>query len=115
MTEVESLAPDPEEDVELGEEVAARRRVGSSVVAVRVPADLLRRVDIFARDHGMTVSDVIRQGAEQLVGARVHFATGARIYSSTVLIGSSSLGGYLRSVDAVSRSPSVESSITVAG
>ena len=40
MTKVRARR-DPEEDVELGEEVDARRKPGTALVAVRVPSELL--------------------------------------------------------------------------
>ena len=61
---------DPEEDVELGALVGARvsgAAVGA-VVAVRVPRDLLTRMSEYGRLRGMTVSQVLRLGAERLVG-----------------------------------------------
>lgn len=58
---------DPDEDVQLGAEVEARRRPGSAIVAVRVSSPLLGRIQTFAESHRMTVSDVLRQGAEALV------------------------------------------------
>lgn len=76
---------DIEEDVEFGVEVEnVGRPTGTSLVAVRVPHDLLARMNAFAKRHGMTVSDVIRTGAEQLVSGTVridaHYITGATIY-----------------------------------
>lgn len=66
MTKVRARR-DPEEDVELGEEVDARRKPGTALVAVRVPSELLERVQLYARGRGLTVSDALRLGAEQLV------------------------------------------------
>lgn len=63
---------DPDEEVELGTLVEARVRggVAGAVVAVRVPRDLLARMSEFGRLHGMTASEVLRLGAERLVGGR---------------------------------------------
>ncbi len=61
---------DPEEDVELGAHVEARARgaAAGAVVAVRVPRDLLARMSEYGRLRGMTVSEILRQGAEILIG-----------------------------------------------
>lgn len=60
---------DPELDVELGEQVGAapRKRTGAAMVAVRLSADLLERVDAYARANGLTLSDVLRQGVERVL------------------------------------------------
>jgi hypothetical protein len=64
---------DPDEDVELGALVEARGRgvAAGSVVAVRVPRDLLVRMTEYGRPRGMTVTDVLRWGAERLVRGTV--------------------------------------------
>lgn len=62
-----SAQRDHDEDIELGEEVAVRRKKGSALVAVRVPTNLLHQIQAFARDRSLTVSDVLRVGAERLV------------------------------------------------
>ncbi len=61
---------DPDEDVELGAHVEARVRgvAGGSVVAVRVPRDLLAQMNEYGRLRGMTVIDVLLQGAERVIG-----------------------------------------------
>lgn len=59
---------DRNEDVELGEEVRVRRRTGSAIIAVRVSTELLRRIQDFAHGRGLTLSDVMRMGAEQVTG-----------------------------------------------
>jgi hypothetical protein len=78
---------DIEEDVEIGEEVEnIGRPATTSLVAVRVPQDLLARVNSYAQTHGLTLSDVLRDGAEQLVSGTVridaHYITGAVIYGT---------------------------------
>ena len=37
------------------------------MVAVRLTADLLERINAYARANGLTISDVLRQGAEHLI------------------------------------------------
>jgi hypothetical protein len=60
-----------DEDVQLGPQVKTRRRKPSSaVVAVRLPGDLLARLAEYAAAQGRTLSDVMREGAERLVGDR---------------------------------------------
>ena len=92
---------DPEEEVELGDEVARRRKPsGGAVVAVRVPRDLLARISEYGKIRGLTVSDVMRQGAERLVSGTIqlHHVSGATVYGPSVVAGSQSQGGSLRSV-----------------
>lgn len=91
---------DPEEDVELGEEVPmATRPSGAAVVGVRIPRDLLVRINEYGKLRGMTVSEVLRQGAERLVTGTVqlHHVSGATVYGPGVTGGSPSQGGSLRS------------------
>ena len=54
--------PEEWEPVEL-----ERRRPAGVAISVRMPADLLRRVERHAARHSLTVSDVIRQAAEAFV------------------------------------------------
>lgn len=63
----QTTAPDPDAEVDLGEEVQVRRRPGSGIVAVRVPSELLGRIQRYARGRGLTASEVLRDGAERLV------------------------------------------------
>ncbi|HVA87475.1 MAG TPA: hypothetical protein VNF73_14310 [Candidatus Saccharimonadales bacterium] len=95
---------DPEEDVELGAQVEARTRpTAGAVIAVRVPRDLLARITDYAVLRGMTVSEVIREGAERLVGGTValsHHVTGPRVEGPRVIPGSPSRGGSSQTVDA---------------
>ena len=68
-----STSVDPEEDVELGAQVEARTRgTAGAVVAVRVSRDLLARISEYAKLRGMTVSEVMREGAERLVAGTMH-------------------------------------------
>ncbi len=61
-----------ESDVVLGEEVDVRRRTSpGSLVAVRVGRDLLARINEYGQARGMTVSQVLREGAEALVSGQV--------------------------------------------
>lgn len=60
---------DPETDVVLGDEVLwVRRTTGSAIVAVRVPSQLLTKIASYGVQHGLTLSDVLRTGAEYLIG-----------------------------------------------
>lgn len=62
-----SAARHNEEDIELQEEVQVRRRKGSGLVAVRLSSELLHSVQTFAQERGLTMSDVLRMGAERVV------------------------------------------------
>lgn len=99
-----SRSADPEEDVELGALVEARTRGSAgAVVAVRVPRDLLARINGFAKLHGITVSEVMREGAERLVGGTVdlaHYVSGPKVDGPRVIAGSRSRGGSSQTVDA---------------
>ncbi|MGD0018195.1 MAG: hypothetical protein ABSD62_02990 [Candidatus Limnocylindrales bacterium] len=89
-----------EEAVELGDEVATRRKpTGAAVVAVRVPRDLLTGISTYAQAHGMTVSDVLREGAQRVVygASELHFVTGTSVVGTGVHQGSSSQGTMVRS------------------
>ena len=81
MTKISSRR-DPDEDVELGDEVEAKRKPGTALVAVRVPSDLLERLQGYARTRGVTVSEALRLGAEQLVTG-----SASATYSLTVRTG----------------------------
>lgn len=99
-----SRSTDPEEEVELGAQVEARTRgTAGAVVAVRVSRDLLARINEYGRLRGMTVSEVMREGAERLVGGTVnlaHYVTGPRVDGPRVIPGSPSRGGSSQTVDA---------------
>lgn len=80
---------DPLEDLRLGPEVPAKpSKGGTAIVAVRLSHDLLARVSAYARRREMTLSDVLRQGAEQIVAGAAplpHYVSGTlRIESPTV-------------------------------
>lgn len=95
---------DAEEDVELGAQVEARTRgTAGAVVAVRVPRDLLARISEYAGQRGMTVSEVMREGAERMVAGTVHlnhYVSGPRVEGPRVIPGSPSRGGRSQTVDA---------------
>lgn len=95
---------DPEEDVELGAQVEARTRgTAGAVVAVRVSRDLLARINEYASRRGMTLSEVMREGAERLVGGTVnltHYVSGPQVDGPRVIPGSPSRGGRSQTVDA---------------
>jgi hypothetical protein len=92
-----SQTTDPEEDIELGAQVEARTRgTPGAVVAVRVPRDLLARISDYAKLRGVTVSEVMREGAERLVGGTVqmnHYVSGPIVAGPRVIPGSPSRGG----------------------
>lgn len=53
------VLPDPNGDVQLGEQVAARTRgTAGAVIAVRVSRDLLARISDYAAMRGMSVTEV---------------------------------------------------------
>ena len=99
-----SHSRDAEEDVELGAQVGARTRgPAGAVVAVRVPRDLLARISEFAGQRGMTVSEVMREGAERMVSGTVqltHYVSGPRVEGPRVIPGSPSRGGRSQTMDA---------------
>jgi hypothetical protein len=94
---------DPEEDVELGAQVEARTRGrAGAVVAVRVPRDLLARISEYAKLRGLTVSEVMREGAERLVGGTVqltHYVSGPHVEGPRIIPGSPSHGGRSQTMD----------------
>ena len=94
---------DPEEDVELGAQIEARTRgPAGAVVAVRVPRDLLARISEYANLRGQTVSEVMREGVERLIGGTVqlnHYVSGPRVDGPRVIPGSPSRGGRSQTMD----------------
>ena len=98
---------DPEEEVELGEQIEARIRTpAGAVVAVRIPRDLLARISEYARLRNMTVSEAMRQGAERLVGGTIslgHYVSGAQIRGPRVTPTSPTTGGASRTEDIAER------------
>jgi hypothetical protein len=99
-----SKTGDPEEDVELGAQVKARTRgTAGAVVAVRVPRDLLTRISEYATMRGLTVSEVMREGAERMVSGTVqlnHYVSGPHVEGPRVIPGSPSRGGRSQTMDA---------------
>jgi len=85
---------DVDDEVELGAQVEARTRGrAGAVVAVRVPRDLLARISEYAKLRGLTVSGVMREGAERMVGGTVqltHYVSGPRVDGPRVIPGSPS-------------------------
>ena len=81
------LVEDADDDVELGDEVEnlAAGRSRGPVLAVRVSPDLLARLQAYAATRGMTVSEAVRRGAEQLVEGTVNF--GPTHVTGTVITG----------------------------
>lgn len=80
---------DPNEDLDLGPEAPAKpSKGGMAIVAVRLSRDLLARLSSYAKRRDMTMSDVLRQGAEQMVSGAVptpHYVSGTvKIESPTV-------------------------------
>lgn len=78
---------DIEEDVEIGEEVEnVGQPATTTLVAVRVPQDLLARVNNYAQTHGITISEVLRTAADQLVSGTVrisaHYTSGHVIFGT---------------------------------
>lgn len=98
-----SRSIDPEEEVELGAQVEARTRgTAGAVVAVRVPRDLLARISEYARLRGLTVSEVMREGAERLVSGTVqmnHYVSGPQVDGPRVVPGSPTRGGRSQTMD----------------
>ncbi len=85
-------APDPDEQVELGEEVSLRReRPSGPVLAIRIPRDVLARLSDYASRRGMTVSEVVRQAAIGLVSEGAtsgpYYVTGAHLEGPNILSG----------------------------
>lgn len=59
---------DPEDDVTLGDLVEAKvPRNRSAVIGVRVSPDLMARLNEYASARDLTVSEVVRRGAELMV------------------------------------------------
>lgn len=102
-------AVDPDAEVDLGERVdvnpkAARTR--GAVMAVRLSPDLLARVTEYAAARDMTISEVMRRGAEQLVSGQGNppnlvYHTGAVLVGPGIVHGSpvSGTGQSLRNED----------------
>lgn len=103
----QAMNRDPDAEVDLGEEVQVRRRPGSGIVAVRVPTELLGRIQRYARGRGLTVSEVLRDGAARLV------EEGETTYAITIQVAGApgikdqavSGAGWTREINEVRRSP----------
>ncbi len=75
-----------DESVNLGDIVEVKPgKSRGAAVAVRLSADLLGRINDYAESRGMTVSDVLRGGAELLVSGGV--AAGPVYYTGLELRG----------------------------
>jgi hypothetical protein len=68
-------------DYVLGDEVAAtpRRRSTTALVAVRVPNELLGRIQRVAAQRDATVSDLVREGLEQVLTQQAQRGTSRNI------------------------------------
>ena len=87
------------EDIELGDEVEPAIRSRTPIVAVRMSPDLFARLGDYATARNLTVSDVVRQGVERLLGGATSAAAG--------LV---STGGFLPSNTLVAATPPARSS-----
>lgn len=87
------------EDIELGDEVEPAIRSRTPIVAVRMSPDLFARLGDYATARNLTVSDVVRQGVERLLGGATSAATG--------LV---STGGFIPSNTLVAAAPPARSS-----
>lgn len=88
---------DPEADVELGARVETNpktARMRGAVMAVRLSPDLLARLNEYAIARHLTVSEVIRRAAEQLVSG-VGQAQGAVYQTGALLVGPGIVHGSL--------------------
>lgn len=94
---------DPEEDIELGAQVEARTRgAAGAVVSVRVPRALLARISEYASLRGLTVSEVMREGAERFVDGTVplnRHASGATVNGPRIIPGSPTRGGRSQTIN----------------
>src|SRR5688572_15559974 len=101
MTGRTARGPEPNESVELGDEIRLKTGKGTGpVVAVRMPRDLLARINRYAQDHGTTVSDVLRQGAESMVSGVTDlgpvYVSGVTVHGPRAVTGTPSFAvGYL--------------------
>lgn len=77
-----------EPNVDLGEEVESAPPPRSVLFAVRMPPALAERVQAHAAARGISVSDVLRQGAEQVISSLGSTGIGeAATYDAPYLIG----------------------------
>jgi hypothetical protein len=56
------------EDVELGEELEPMIRNRAPIVAVRMSPDLFARLGEYASGRSLSISEVVRQGVERILG-----------------------------------------------
>jgi len=56
------------EDIELGEELEPVIRNRAPMVAVRMSADLFARLGDYASARNLSISEVVRQGVERMLG-----------------------------------------------
>ena len=68
-----------ETHIELGEEVQSERPSGSVLLAARVPGELADRIQAYAASHGISVSEVLRRGAERITSPTYSGAHGQAI------------------------------------
>jgi hypothetical protein len=64
------------EDIELGEELEPVIRNRAPVVAVRMSPDLFARLGDYASARNLSVSEVVRQGVERMLGGATAGAAG---------------------------------------
>ena len=86
---------DPEEEVTLGARVEAKTRKSKvAIVAVRLSPDLLARLNDYAELRDLTVSEVLRRGAEMLIAGNVQegpvYHTGVVLSGTNLVYGSAS-------------------------
>ncbi len=96
---VNSRNVDRDADVELGPMVETNpktTRTRGAVMAVRMSPDLLARLNEYATARNMTISDVIRRGAEQLLSG-ANQAQGVVYHTGAVLVGPGIVHGSLTS------------------
>jgi hypothetical protein len=93
----------PEDEVELGEEVEARReRPSGPVVAVRMPREVLAKLSEYAAVRNTTISEVVRQAAIRLAGeldAGPFYTSGVHLEGPKIVSGSPTRGGQIRSLE----------------
>lgn len=56
-----------DDEIQIGEEVQNSEAPRSVLLAARVPIDLAVSIDEYARGRGISVSEVIRRGVQQLI------------------------------------------------
>lgn len=87
----ESKIPGGPDEVELGEEVTNVAPRSASTVAVRVSSDLLARITDYAQLRGLTLSDVLRTGAELLLAGNqpidLYYVSGPPTYGRNIHYG----------------------------